>query len=226
MRIINAFFLALFIYSAIIFGFVYFLLLKNKAPKTKTVYVHQAIFVKDTQKNVLKEKQKTVLKKEQKLSTNKKIEVKTKDDFSKGGKDIKLDDIFSSVSDNIPTTKIQQKKQKNMTKKVGDTTLQEVRKQFKNLKMSSNISSVVGSNNDSKYIQNEFSRVWSEIDTNAGDFIKIDINIQNGIVNVVVIATNLDTIRLNQFLNNIKSINTSKIQNFKAIIDFKSELKD
>jgi len=230
MRIINAFFLALFIYSAIIFGFVYFLLVKKEEKKSVVVYVHQAIstqIIKKKQSIKKKDIQVTKPKKEIKAKTPKiQKEIKTKDNFAKGGEDIKLDDIFSTVSDNIPTTKIKQKKQKHMTKKIGESIVKEIKKQLKTLQTTSSISNLKGSNNDAEFIQNEFSKVWSQIETNSGDFIRIDVNINNGIINVIVIATNLDTIRLNQFLDKIKSIDKKKIMNFQAIIDFKSKLKE
>jgi len=225
MRIINAFFLALFVYSAILFFFLYFILYRPKPKPPVVVYVHQAIAFEKKKIDIQKKPQKQIVEPQKKQIEKKEI-IKTKDKFSKGGEDIKFDDIFSNVSENVKTTKLNQKKQKNMTKERGNSIAKEVKKQLQNLKTTFSISNISGSNNDVEFIQNEFSKVWSKIDTNPGDFIKIDINIQNGIINVVVIATNLDTIRLKQFLNDVKSIDTSKINNFKAVINFKSKLKD
>jgi len=101
MRIVISFFLALFLYSAILFFFVYFLFSKNEVKKPKVVYVHQVISIKKTDKKVKtisKPKTKQKIKPQQK-----KAEIKTKDKFSKGGEDIKFDDIFSNVEENIPT---------------------------------------------------------------------------------------------------------------------------
>ena len=226
MRIINAFFLALFVYSAILFFFLYFILNRPKPKPPIVVYVHQAIAFKEKKEISKKPKIEQKIIKPQKPKVEKKAVEKTKDNFSKGGEDIKFDDIFSNVSENVKTTKIKQKKQKNMTREVGDSIVKEVKKQLQNLQTTSAISNVTGSNSDAEFVQNEFSKVWGQINTNPGDFIKININIQNGVVNVIVIATNLDTIRLNQFLTKIKSIDTTKINNFKAVIDFKSKLKD
>ena len=224
MRIVISFFLALFLYSAILFFFVYFLFSKNEVKKPKVVYVHQVISIKKTDKKVKtisKPKTKQKIKPQQK-----KAEIKTKDKFSKGGEDIKFDDIFSNVEENIPTSKIKQKKQKNMTKKIGKSNLEEVKKQLSTLQNTTQVSNISGNQTDLDYIQNQFSKVWGEIETNDGDFIRIKVDIYAGILNVIVISTNLDTIRLNQFLSKLKVIDTSNIKNFSATIDFKSKLKD
>ena len=82
-----------------------------------------------------------------------------------------------------------------------------------------------GSNDDKKYIQNEFARVWSEIPTTAGEFVTLQIIIKNGIT-LNVISTNLDTIRLNEFLEKLKQVDISKIKSFDGIVTFKAKLKE
>ena len=225
MRIVFSFFLALFLYSAIIYFFIYFLFFQNKVTKPNIVYVHQVISVEKTKKTKIKKIQKKKIIKSKKKA-KKIVKPKTKDKFSKGGEKIKFDDLFYNVDDNIPTTKVKQKKQKNMTKEIGKSNLEEVKKQLSTLQTTTQVSNISGNQTDLEYIQNQFSKVWAEIDTNDGDFIRIKVDIYAGIVNVIVISTNLDTIRLNQFLSKIKIIDTSKIKNFSATIDFKSKLKD
>ena len=223
MRIIISFFLALFLYSAIIFFFIYFLFYKNESQKPKVVYVHQVISVEKAQKKQINSKPKKI---EYQKKPKSKLKSKTKDNFSKGGEEIKFDDLFSNVDDNIPTAKIKQKKQKNMTKEIGKSNLEEVKKQLATLQNTTQVSNISGNQTDLDYIQNQFSKVWGEIETNDGDFIRIKVDIYAGVLNVIVISTNLDTIRLNQFLSRIKTIDITKINNFSATIDFKAKLKD
>ena len=221
MKIVISLFLTIFIYFGLVIGFYLALLQKKNIQKPKVVYVHTAILAKQEKK----EKPKKHIVKN--TATNKiSKQTKTKDSFSSGGDDIKFDDIFSNVSDNVTTSKIKYKKHQEMTKKVGNTNSKEVQKELSKLKFTSKLSNTQGAQVDLNYIQNQFSKVWSLINTNPGDFVRVQVNIYNGVVNVVVIATNLDTIRLNQFLQDLKSIDTSKIKNLRAVIDFKSKLKD
>ncbi len=230
MKLFGSFFLALFIYSAIIFFFLYFILSTQKQTK-KVIYVHTAIIVKNntpSQKSIIKKEVKKEIKKpiKQEVKETKKTikkEIKTKSNFSKGGEDIKFDDIFSNVSENVKTTKIKQKKSAEMTKKVGK--YQEVIKKLKSMKQTISFQINSGSNNDKQYIQNEFAKVWSEIPTNAGEFVTLQIIVKNGI-NLNVISTNLDTIRLNEFLEKLREVDISKIKSFNGIVTFKAKLKE
>jgi len=113
-----------------------------------------------------------------------------------------------------------------MTKIKGESNLEKVKKELSKLTFTSRLSNIQGSNIDLKYIQNEFSKVWSLINTNPGDFVIVQVNIYNGLINVVVIRTNLDIIRVNKFLDHLKSIDTKNIKNLRVTIDFKSKLKD
>ena len=223
MRLFSSFFLALFIYSALIFFFLYFILSSQKQ-KSKVIYIHNAIIIKNNTPKVMPKKQKSIQKKEIKSEIKKvKKEIKTKSNFSKGGDDIKFDDIFSNVSDNVKTTKIKQKKSSQMTKKIGD--YKKVIKKLNSIKQTMSFQMNSGSNDDKKYIQNEFARVWSEIPTNAGEFVTLQIIIKNGIT-LNVISTNLDTIRLNEFLDKLKQVDISKITSFNGIVTFKAKLKE
>jgi hypothetical protein len=229
MRLLSSFFLALFLYSAIVGFFIYFLVSAQKNEKPKTVYIHQVIM----EKNIKKSKQKPKVKakkivkkkaepKQIKKSTAK--ETASKNTLSTGGDDIKFDDIFSNVSDNIKTTKIKQKKKQQLTKQ--KSIAEEIKKQLNQIQTNMSISNSSGKTEDLDYIQNELAKVWNSILTNDGDFIKIKINISNGVLNFVVIATNLDTIRLNQFKTRLNNIDTNKLNNLNAVINFKSKLKE
>jgi len=221
MKILVSLVLTIFIYIGLVLGGYFALIQKKNTQKPKVVYVHTAISSKTQKKEKL---EKHILKN----TTTKKVSksVKTKDELSTGGDDIKFDDIFSNISDNVTTSKIKHKKHQQMTKHIGNTNIKEVKKQLSKLNFTSKLSNTKGSKVDLSYIQNEFSKVWSLIDTNAGDFVRVQVNIYSGKINIIIIATNLDTIRLNQFLTDLKSIDTSKIKKLKAIIDFKSKLKE
>ena len=228
MRLLISFFIALFLYSAILFFFVYFILFKKNDNKVKVVYVHQVIEVKNKSIPNPKPKQpnpKPISKPISKPKPQpKKQEIKTKDNFSKGGDS--FEELFKGVDEKIKTTPIKQKKQNTMTKKKGKSVLEEVKKVTKNLLPTYSIASQVGSKQDGQYIANEFGRIWSQMDTKPGDFVSLQINISNGSINLSVIATNLDTILLNKFLEKLKTIDTTKIKQFSGVIDFNVKLKD
>ena len=115
-----------------------------------------------------------------------------------------------------------------MTKKIGKSVKNSdiVKKELSNLSSSVSLSTLYSNKKDSDFISNEFGRVWNSLSTQDGDFISLRINIQNGRIDFVVIATNLDTITLNNFLDRLKSIDITAIQKFEGEIVFKSELKE
>jgi hypothetical protein len=227
MRLLISFFLSLFIYLFFILSFFYFVMSSNESKKLKEVYIHQAILKNDKKQNIQVKKSEQVIKKsiEKIKSMSKNSEQKTKDTFSKAGKEIKFDDIFANTSDNIPTKKIVQKKQKDMTKKKGNNNFSKlVKKELS--KLESNIAIDSNSNKESsEYVLNEFEKVWSELDTIDGNFVTLKIDVDNANINLFVISTNLDTILLNKFLNKLKQIDISKIKNFHGTITFNTKLK-
>ena len=232
MRLFISFLLSLFIYSLLIGLFIYFIISTNKQQQVKQVYIHQAI-VKSVKKQTIAKIKKPVkkeIKKEIKKPAKKEPIKKTEDTISKGGQNIKTEDLFNEISDNIPTEKIVHKKQKNMTKKKGNSDFSKLaKKTLSNLESNLQSSAVIVSNSDKKssdYISNEFGKIWSQIDTQDGNFVTLAVDVVNGQLNVVVIATNLDTILLNQFLKKLKLIDTSKIKNFDGKITFNTKLKE
>jgi len=229
MRLLSAFFLSIFIYSAILFFFLYFIFLKKNEIKTQIVYIHKAIIINKTkkQKNIVKVKKKHIKKIE-----HKKIEVKetkTKDILSKGGENIKIDDIFSNISDNIKTEKVEIKQTKTMTKKTGDSVSKEIHQQLSTLKSTQTVEisvvNVKGSKSEITYLQKQFYKLWMLMDVEANKEIDIQVNISKGVMQLYVIATNLDTIRVNDFINKLKSVDVHKIDDFNAKFIFKSKLK-
>ena len=237
MRLFTSFFLSLFIYFSIIFFFLYFTIFAKQKEISQQIYIHQVI-VKGEKRGKSFSKPKITQPKIPKKDTltkgdlNKpklkiKTETKTKDTISKGGQEIKFDDIFANTSSKIPTTKLKHKKRENMTKKIGKSVKNSdiVKKELSNLSSSVSLSTLYSNKKDSDFISNEFGRVWNSLSTQDGDFISLRINIQNGRIDFVVIATNLDTILLNKFLEKLKQIDTTKIKRFVGTIKFNTKLK-
>jgi len=226
-RIVISFFLSSLFFSIITIGFFYFLFFQKKNDiKKEIVYVHQVIVTKKKEhKRVVKNRKNLKKELHSKKEVIKKGELKTESAISKGGKKIDFKDIFSNVNSNIPTKKIEQKQQAILTKKSGN--LEKVHKKLSKLETTFSFSNLKGDNKekDLAYIQNKFAEVWDKIDTKVGDFITIQINISNGVIKIIVLSTNLDTIILRKFKREIKLIDISKINNFSAIIEFKSKLK-
>jgi hypothetical protein len=216
MRLLLSLFLTSFIYSLILGFFAYVILKKRETPQ-RVVFVHQVI-KKSKKKQLPKISKKSAPKSPKKIATNSK--------FSKGGEeDIKFDDIFEVVDYNIKSEPIRQKKQSVITKKRGNF-LKEIKKVKSSLIPTYSVSDVIGTQKDTDYISSEFGKVWAQIDTKAGDFISLEINIKNGVINIVVISTNLDTILLRKFLDQLAKIDTKKIKNFSGVINFNVKLKD
>jgi len=232
MRLISAFFLAFFVYSAILFFFIYFIFFKQNQTKTQIVYVHQVIKI-DKQKiphKISNLKIKKISENQKSRKTPKK-EIKTNSTLSKGGKNIKIDDIFSNISDNIKTEKVEQKKSEKMTKKTGISLTKEIQNKLSSLKSTQKIKismmQTQGLKSDANYLEREFYKKWINMDIfEPNKEVDIQVSIQNGVMELYVIATNLDTIRLNSFIKELKSVNVSKINNFTAKFIFKSKLKE
>ncbi|NPA56041.1 MAG: hypothetical protein GXO40_06715 [Epsilonproteobacteria bacterium] len=213
MRLLLSFLLSSVIYAAIVFFFVY-LITNQKHTKPQVVYIHQAIISPTVSKNI------TIKKTQQKKIA------KTADEFSQGGEDIKFDDIFSTVSDQIKTTKIKHKKRKNMTKQIGHNNLDEVKKILSKLKTTLKVSSTSGETKDIDYMQSELTRVWNSVETDDGDFIKIQIVVHNHQLSYSVIATNLPQDKLHLFLENLSRIDVSKLNNLTSTINFTTKADD
>ena len=80
---------------------------------------------------------------------------------------------------------------------------------------------------EKKYIETKFAEIWNSVSRKPNDFVKLEIEIENGKwIKFVLLATNLDTITLNNFLDRLKSIDITTIQRFEGEIVFKSELKE
>jgi len=242
MRVFISLFLTIFIYSFILFFFIYFLFFREKQQiDTKQVFIHKAIIVKSKSKIIKKSvlKKQTIKKLEKKKVIEKKVvkkivqkEDKSIDSFAKGGKKIKFDDIFETVSDQIKTTKIENKKRDHLTKKVGDsiknddTAFQLVNKAREKLEVVAQISVNSGKQKDGDYISTQFGKIWNSFYTKIDDYISLYVTISDGKLNLSVVSTNLDTISLNQFLMKLKQIDVSKIKSFRGIVKFNLKLKE
>ncbi len=222
MRMVFSFFLSLLIYFLILSFFVYIVVFDNKPKKPKVVYVHQAILDYKTSKIAPKIRQKIT---KTNFSKQKSKTIKTKSSFSKGGAD-SLDDIFANVSDNVPTSRIKQKKHSKMTKKYGSSDVKNILKELTKIKKQVSLNSVAGDKKSANQISNIFANIWAQIQTSPGDFVRLSVVLIDGDIKISVISTNLDTIRLNNFLAKLKKVNTSKMKNLNVVIDFNVKLKE
>jgi len=222
MRMVFSFFLSLLIYFLILSFFVYIVVFDSKPKKPKVVYVHQAILNYKTSKIAPKIRQKIT---KTNFSKQKSKTIKTKSSFSKGGKD-SLDDIFANVSDNVPTSRIKQKKHSKMTKKYGSSDVKNILKELTKIKKQVSLNSVAGDKKSANQISNIFANIWAQIQTSPGDFVRLSVVLIDGDIKISVISTNLDTIRLNNFLAKLKKVNTSKMKNLNVVIDFNVKLKE
>ena len=228
MRLLFSFILSFLVYISIL-GFFVFVISNKNSEKPKIVYIHHAI-IKEKKPLPSHNKQthtklsnKTAPTKEAKKPQPK----KSKDNFSKGGEKIKYDDIFQNVPENVPTPKIKHTKKDQLTIQRG--VYESVQKDIK--KISQNITTVTitsqsGDKKNISILQKELGKIWNNIYTNPGDYLKIKIVIYNNKLNFYIIATNLDTIRLNEFKSKVRTIDIYKIGNLNAEILFKSELKE
>jgi len=235
MKLFFAFFFSVFFYVIILIGFFYFLIPNKKVEKPEIVYIHQVITIKKKieHKKIIKQKIEKIVPKKNivKEIVKKKIEIKTKSDFSKGGENIKIDDIFSNISENVKTDKIVEKKTEKFTKKIGNSISKEISDKLSNIKSTQKveifISNVNGSKYQADYLQKEFYKKWIIMNIfEPNKEVDIQVSIQNGKMELYVIATNLDTIRLNDFIKSLKIIDTKKIDRFNAKFIFKSKLKE
>ncbi len=253
MRLLISFFLALFLYSAILFFFLYFVLggdKKNlKLLQKRVVYIHRVVIPPKKSKNL--ERKKVVLNHKQTKNREKKVkkkvvekpivktkkmkvskELKSRSNFSQGGKVKSLQELFKGVKEeNIKNDLKYHPVAKNgPTKRKGESFVKEIEKDVKNLdklpivKMSNIRASSI---KERKYIETKFAEIWNSVSRKPNDFVKLNIEIENGKwIKFDLLATNLDTITLNNFLDRLKSIDITAIQKFEGEIVFKSELKE
>lgn len=195
-----AFFLSLLIYSAILF-FLYSIL-EVKSQKKPEVLIHTAIIPKKEIKPKQIAIKKQVVKKQIEKSNEPNKKLKSKTDFTKGGKDIKLDDIFKNVNYNIKTEKIKQKASIDMSRLKG---VEKALNKIENLKIDVTIHSNNKKKVDVNKITEKLGEVWDKISSNSGEYAIIRVISANG-VQAFVLDTNLNKEMENELITQIESL--------------------
>ena len=197
MRLI-AFFISTFIYSLILF-FLYSILVVKKQKKTE-VLIHTAIIPKQVDKKKAIIKKQPVRKQINKSKIKKKL--KSKPLVTKGGKNIKFDDIFKNVNYNIKTQKIKQKASLDMSRLKGiEKTLNKVKNIRINISVKSNTKEKVNINRITK----KLGEVWDKVSLNPGEYAIIRVVNENG-VRAFILETNLDSATNARLISQIENL--------------------
>ncbi|WP_024787100.1 hypothetical protein [Lebetimonas sp. JH369] len=213
MRIFVSFFLTLIAYSINIF---FFVLIFNQPKKKKEVLIHTAIVVPANKKSIINTPKSTVKKQinKQKNKPVKKIVKKIKKGsisaFTKGGKNIKINDIFKTVNYNVDTEKIKRKSQLDMSRYKG---IEEELKKVKTINF--NVSLIGGGGNLSdKEIENlivkKLSPLWNNISNIIGEYAKINIVFDGSKTNAYILESNLDENRQRELIGEIEKLTFDK----------------
>lgn len=219
MRLIISFILSVTIYFLILL-FLYFALFKKPIPKQE-VLIHTAIItpqikLKKSIKNEIKSHPK-ILKK-----TIKKVKkIGSKTNLSTGGK-VNFNDIFKNVNYNIPTKKIELKKQAVLSRFRANNILKQLKK-IKNINV--NISFKTTSNVKKEKINElikKIGEIWYEISNIPGEYATINFINRNGHIEVYILNTNLNNEKQNLLINKLQNINFDK--NINLTVKFQTKV--
>jgi len=217
MRIIISLLLTLIFYFAIVF---FFLLIFHKPKKQKEVLIHTAIIIPAKKKSIInnapkksvnQEIDKKIKKVEKKVE--KKVKKGSKSAVTKGGDDIKFNDIFKNVKYNVDTQKLKQKSQLNLSRFKG------IEQNLKKIKMlNNNISFVQNGGSLNKQEINELlvkklSPIWNEVSNIAGEYAKINIIFDGENVKVYITDSNLPTNKQQELIKKIENLKLKKTFN-------------
>jgi len=219
MRILISLLFTLISYSAIVF---FFMLIFHKAKKQKEVLIHTAIIIPAKKKAIInksvKKKINQEIKKEieksEKTTVKKVLKKKgSKSAVTKGGNDIKFNDIFKNVKYNVDTEKMKQKSQLNVSRFKG------IEQNLKKVKMlNSNISFVQNAGGlNNKEINNllvkKLSPIWNEVSDIAEEYAKINIVFDGKIIKVYIKDSNLPITKQQELIEKIENLQFSKAFN-------------
>ena len=219
MRLIISFILSVTIYFLILL-FLYFALFKKPIPKQE-VLIHTAIItpqikLKKSIKNKIKSHPK-ILKK-----TIKKVKkIGSKTNLSTGGK-VNFNDIFKNVNYNIPTKKVELKKQAVLSRFRANNILKQLKK-IKNINV--NISFKTTSNVKKEKINElikKIGEIWYEISNIPGEYATINFINRNGHIEVYILNTNLNNEKQNLLINKLQNINFDK--NINLTVKFQTKV--
>ena len=218
MKVLISLLLTLILYSSIVF---FFMLIFNKPKKQKEVLIHTAIVIpskkksivnKSPKKNINQEIEKKI-KKPEKKRVKKKVKKGSKSAVTKGGDDIKFNDIFKNVKYNVDTTKIKQKSQLNISRFKG------IEQNLKKVKMlNSSISFVQNEGSLNKeeinnLLVKKLSPIWNEVSNIAGEYAKINIIFDGKIVRVYIRDSNLPSNKQQELIKEIENLQFDKTFN-------------
>ena len=205
MRFFISFIFSLLAYFFII-AFLYFALLKK--PEKKEVLIHTAI-IKPAIKNIkksFKNKTKSITKKKIKKTLKKSG---SKKNITKGGK-VDFNDIFKSVNYNVPTKKVNLKKQDVLSRFKADNVIKNLKKiKNINVNISFNTASNVKKEKIDEIIQ-KIGDIWYEISNTAGEYATIKFINNNGNITVYILNTNLPSYKEKQLIEKLKNIKFDK----------------
>jgi uncharacterized membrane protein YgaE (UPF0421/DUF939 family) len=227
MRIIVSFVLSVIVYGIIVSFLLFFLFPKPKPEKK--VYIHTAIIAKKAKINSNAEKQTESLK-EKSTSKIKKDSKKIKKSGSRsnithGGKDIGFNDIFKNVNYNVDTKKIVQKQQLDMSRFKGiERNLKKIKKISVEVNFVQNSGKKLTKEEINDIITQKLYSIWYDISTIPSEYAKINIEVDNGSVNVNILDSNLPPAKQERLINEIK--NTDFNKNFNITVLFQSKVNN
>ena len=215
MRILISLLLTLILYSSIVF---FFMLIFHKPKKQKEVLIHTAIIIPAKKKSIVNKSPKKSINQEieKKIKKPEKKRVKkvvkkngSKSAVTKGGDDIKFNDIFKNVKYNVDTTKIKQKSQLNLSRFKG------VEQNLKKVKILNNISFVQNEGSLNKeeinnLLVKKLSPIWNEVSHIAGEYAKINIIFDGENVKVYITDSNLAANKQQELIEKIENLQFDK----------------
>jgi hypothetical protein len=213
MRIIISLLLSIIVYSVIIFFFVFIF---NKPKNKKEVLIHTAIVVPANKRSIIYSPKSTfkkqIIKKNKKklIKSAKKIKKGSVSAFTKGGKNIKINDIFRTVNYNVNTEKIKQPFQLDMSRfKGNESDLKKVKT------INFNVSLIAGGGSlSNKEIENiivkKLSPVWNNVSNTIGEYAKINIVFDGNKINAYILESNLDENRQQELIQEIEKLTFDK----------------
>jgi ABC-type Na+ efflux pump permease subunit len=225
MRIIVSFILTVIVYGMIAVFFLFFLFPKPKPEKK--VYIHTAIIAKIAKINSYAKKESKTIKKKtvSKIKkTPKKVKKQgSKTDMTHGGGDIGFNDIFKNVDYNVNTGKVVQKKQLDMSRFRGiERNLKKIKKISVEVNFVQNGGKKLSKDEINSIITQKLYSIWYDISTIPSEYAKINIQSENGNVEVNILDSNLPVSKQTALINEIKKTNFDK--NFNITVLFQSKV--
>jgi DNA repair exonuclease SbcCD nuclease subunit len=147
----------------------------------------------------------------------------SKSNITRGGKDIRFNDIFKNVNYNVETKKIIPKKQLEMSRFKGiERNLKKIKKISVEVNLVQNSGKKLTKEEINDIISQKLYEIWYEISTIPTDYAKINIQTFNAKVDVNILDSNLPIERQEMLISEIKKVNFTK--NFNITVLFQSKV--